>query len=100
MSTLPAFNSDGDGEVSQLVETVATTKVCPFTMQPVTAKDSYTINDGGNGFVPGQYAVQMTYNCVGSRCMAWEYTKEIDSDFKPLPLTNGYCKLVEERMQC
>ena len=94
MSTLPAFNSDGDGEVSQLVETVATTKVCPFTMQPVTAKDSYTINDGGNGSVPGQYAVQMTYNCVGSRCMAWEYaTGSLQDD-------DGYCKLVEERMQC
>ena len=74
-----------------MVETTAKTKLCPFTMQPVAARDSYNINNG-ESFVPGQYAMQMPYNCVGSKCMAWEQTI-MPNDQPP----HGYCKLVEER---
>ena len=74
-----------------MVETTAITKMCPFTMQPVATRDSYNITNDGT-FVPGQYAVQMPYNCVGSQCMAWESIVQL-KDEPPM----GYCKLVEER---
>ena len=76
-----------------MVETTAINKKCPFTMQPVVTRDSYNINNG-DAFVPGQYTVQMPYNCVGSQCMAWEELAHV-----PDEPDAGYCKLVEERMQ-
>ena len=75
-----------------MVEGEALNKMCPFTMQPIATRNSYNINNGGEAYVPGQYAVQMPYNCVGSRCMAWEELVQL-KDEPPM----GYCKLVEER---
>jgi len=93
MSTLSAVNTDGDGEVSQLVETVALNKLCPFTMQPAMQTAGYTEHAERDTFVPGSHMISMPTNCAGSQCMAWEYaTGSLQDD-------DGYCKLVEERIQ-
>jgi hypothetical protein len=77
-----------------MLEAEATTKLCPFTMQPMAGTSAYTLSSNGDTYIPNSFPIAQPLTCVGSQCMAWEPTQSttvLDIG------KEGYCKLVEER---
>ncbi len=73
-----------------MTETAALSKICPIMSQAVHETPS-----------PGMMGVTINHEiyCVGSRCMSWEVEQRgTDTSGFQLPIINGYCKLMEERL--